>query len=72
MKSHPFQTEATAQGEQSLVPGVQPITQRNRLQALIDAPLVSRKAQKPLNIGLFDEEARNQLDIFIHVERKDV
>lgn len=64
MKTFPYQTEATEQGEQALVSGVAPITARDRLQLLADAPLAPRKAQKPINIGLFDEDARNQLDMF--------
>jgi hypothetical protein len=57
-------TEATEQGEQVLVPGVAPVTLRERLERLLGAPLQSSKPQKPLNIGLFDEDARNQLDLF--------
>ena len=64
MKSRQFQTERTDQGEQTLVPGVQPITKRDRLQALMAAPFVPRRKQRPCNIGLFDEDARNQLDLF--------
>ena len=56
--------EITDQGEQTLVPGVAPITLRQRLAALFAAPLASRKPQRPMNIGLFDEDARNQLDLF--------
>lgn len=66
-----LKTEATAQGEQTLVPGVKLITQGERLQALIDAPLLPRRAQKPCNIGLFDEDARRQLDMFIHTRPPD-
>jgi len=64
--SAPFPTlsETTEQGEQTLVPGVAPITLRQRLAALFAAPLASRKPQRPMNIGLFDEDARNQLDLF--------
>ena len=57
-------TEATEQGEQVLVPGIRPITPRERLALLMAAPLVPLRAQKPLDIGLFDEDARNQLDLF--------
>lgn len=59
-----FQTEMTPEGEQMLIPGIKRISQRERLQALLDAPLVPRCPQKPLNIGLFDEDARNQLSLF--------
>ena len=59
-----FQTETTPEGEQVLFPGVKPISQRERLEALLGAALVPRCPQKPLNIGLFDEDARRQLDLF--------
>jgi hypothetical protein len=57
-----IQTETTPEGEQTLVPGVAPITERQRIKALMNAPLAPRREQKPLNIGLFDEDARRQLD----------
>ncbi|RUY08425.1 hypothetical protein EOA25_14130, partial [Mesorhizobium sp. M2A.F.Ca.ET.040.01.1.1] len=60
----PLQTEPTPEGEQMLVPGVRPITTRDRLALLMGAPMRPRAAQKPLDIGLFDEAARNQLDLF--------
>lgn len=60
----PFQWEMTPDGPQTLIPGVTPITTRDRLEARMDAPLVPRKPQKPLDIGLFDEIGRNQLELF--------
>jgi hypothetical protein len=57
-------SEPTEQGEQTLVPGVVPVTLRQRLAVLFIAPLASRKPQRPMNIGLFNEDARNQLDLF--------
>jgi hypothetical protein len=60
----PILTETTEQGEQVLVPGVAPVTLRARLERLLGAPLRPARPQKPLNIGLFDEDARNQLDLF--------
>ena len=60
----PFQSEMTPDGEQTLIPGVRPITMRDRLDARMEAPLVPRKPQKPLDIGLFDEIGRNQLELF--------
>ncbi len=57
-------TEQTEAGEQLLVPGVRPVSVRERLAHLADQPLVSRKTQKPLDIGLFDEASRNQLSLF--------
>ncbi|WP_136617886.1 MULTISPECIES: hypothetical protein [Mesorhizobium] len=53
-----LRTEPTPQGEQTLIPDVQPLTTRDRLPV---AP--ARAAQKPLDIGLFDD-ARNQRDLF--------
>lgn len=66
MSAFPFRTEHTDQGEQTLVSGVRPVTLRDRLQVLANAPLTGRCRQKPCNIGLFDEDARNQLDLFLH------
>jgi len=60
----PLDSETTPEGEQCLMPGVAPIRERDRLAAFMAAPLRPRKAQKPLNIGLFDEDARNQLSLF--------
>lgn len=48
-------TEPTEQGEQCLAPGIRPITQKDRLQLLCDAPLRPRRPQKSLCVGLFDE-----------------
>ncbi|MDX8449645.1 hypothetical protein [Mesorhizobium captivum] len=39
-------------------------TTRDRLALLMDAPMRPRAAQRPLDIGLFDDAARNQLDLF--------
>jgi hypothetical protein len=47
-----------------LIPGVAPITSHDRLALWLAAPLVPRVPQKPLNIGLFDEDARKQLSLF--------
>lgn len=60
----PLNSERTPEGEQTLIPGVAPIRECDRLVAVMAAPLRPRKAQKPLNIGLFDEDARNQLSLF--------
>ena len=57
-------TEITDQGEQVLAPGIARVSLRERLERLLAAPLRPIKPQKPLNIGLFDEDARNQLDLF--------
>ena len=57
-------TELTEQGEQMLVAGVAPITTRDRLALRLAAPLSPRAPQKPCDLGLFDEAARNQLSLF--------
>jgi hypothetical protein len=57
-------SEPTPIGEQRLVPGVVPITMRDRLQARMTAPLLPTRPQKPLDLGLFDHVACNQLDLF--------
>ncbi|MBN9235741.1 hypothetical protein QV13_07040 [Mesorhizobium hungaricum] len=60
----PRQSEPTPEGEQMLVPGVRPVTTRDRLGLRLAAPMHPRAAQKPLDIGLFDAAKRNQLDLF--------
>ena len=57
-------TEPTDQGDQMLVAGVAPITVRDRLALRLAAPLSPRAPQKPCDLGLFDEAARNQLSLF--------
>ena len=59
-----FETEATDQGEQKLIYGVHPVSMKARLNVLAAHPLASTKLQKPCDLGLFDEVARNQLDMF--------
>ncbi|MDZ5698678.1 hypothetical protein [Chelativorans sp. M5D2P16] len=59
-----LQAEPTPEREQTLFPGVHPITTRDRLAVLMDAPMRPRAAQKPLDVGLCDEDRRNQLDLF--------
>ena len=59
-----FETEATAIGNQTLVPGVTPITPRDRLAIRANAPMEPRKAQRPADHGLFDTNARNQIEMF--------
>jgi hypothetical protein len=56
--------EMTPIGEQTLITGVKPITARDQLRLRIEAPLQPRCQQKPLNVGLWDEDARNQLELF--------
>lgn len=56
--------ESTDAGLQTLVPGVVPVTLGDRLAVLAAAPLVPRKRQRPADHGLFDLNARNQLEMF--------
>ena len=62
--SQGLHSEATEQGEQTLVPGVLPISQRQRLEWTLVQPLGARRPQKPCDLGLFDLNARNQLEMF--------
>lgn len=57
-------TEPTDQGEQCLVPGVQPVTTAQRLAGQWQARMQPRKPQRPCNVGLFDVDARNQMELF--------
>lgn len=60
-------TETTPEGEQIVAPGVKPITLRDRLVVRAAQPMAPKRnpnaAQKPCDLGLFDEAARNQLDM---------
>jgi hypothetical protein len=64
MITSPLNTEQTEQGEQILICGIAPITQRQRLEWTMEQSLGSRRPQKPCNDGLFDFGARNQLELF--------
>lgn len=65
----PLESEVTPIGQQSLVPGVTPITSTDRLTLRAAAPMRSRgtrlwiaaKPQKPADHGLFDLNARERL-----------
>jgi hypothetical protein len=60
----PFETEATHLGPQTLVPGVRPVSMKTRLEVLAAHPMASDKMQRPCDIGLFDDVARNQMELF--------
>jgi hypothetical protein len=62
--SEGFAVENTEAGLQTLVPGVVPVTLGDRLAVLAAAPLVPKKRQRPADHGLFDTNARNQLEMF--------
>jgi hypothetical protein len=64
MRAAPFEAEPTAIGPQTLIPGVAPIRLADRLAARAAAPLEPRKPQRPCDLGLFDTNAINQLDLF--------
>jgi len=60
------QHEDTPEGVQTLVPGVAPVTLRERLEVMARQPMTPKRGpilQKPCDIGLFDEAARAQLDL---------
>ena len=57
-------SEATPCGAQILIPGVRPVTLRERLMRAMDAPFAPTKTQKPFSFGLFDLDSRKQLDLF--------
>lgn len=62
--SSPFEAEVTPIGVQTLVSGVAPITPAERLAILANAPLGPKKPQRPIDHGLFDMNARNQIEMF--------
>ncbi|WP_374615072.1 hypothetical protein [Sphingorhabdus sp.] len=59
-----LEAEVTPIGVQTLVIGVAPISPAQRLAVLADAPLQPRRPQRPANHGLFDVNARNQIEMF--------
>jgi hypothetical protein len=59
-----FDSEVTPIGVQTLVSGVALITHAVRLAMLANAPMQPRKAQRPADHGLFDMNARNQIEMF--------
>jgi hypothetical protein len=56
-----FNTETVQAGEQALIPGVEPVTNAQRAQLQADRPL--RGGDAPMNVGLFDTDARAQIDL---------
>ena len=56
-------TEITPEGEQTVAPGLAPITLADRLALCAAAPMQPTRPQKPCDHGLFDEVRRNQLDL---------
>jgi len=65
-QAHAPQYEDTPEGVQALVPGVAPVSLRERLDLMASQPMTPKRGpilQKPCDIGLFDEAVRNQLDL---------
>ncbi len=54
--------ERTSAGQQYLAPGVAPISERARLEAQQSKPM--RGGERPMDDGLFDLNARAQMDMF--------
>lgn len=59
-----LEAEVTPIGVQTLVTGVAPISPAQRLAMLTHAPLQPRRPQRPADHGLFDVNARNQIEMF--------
>jgi hypothetical protein len=69
-----FDSEPIESGEQTLVPGVRPVTTRDRLEWKMTQPKAGSRAQKPCDLGMFDANARNQLhliDLIRATQKKD-
>ena len=58
--------EPTPIGDPYLIGDVKPVSQREKLELLASLPMQPKRArqQKPCDLGLFDEVARNQMDLF--------
>jgi hypothetical protein len=63
-KRYAADVERTPEGLQLMLGGVKPQSMKDKLDWLIAQPMQPRKQQKPCNIGLFDEDRRNQLELF--------
>jgi hypothetical protein len=59
-----LEAEVTPIGVQTLVSGIAPITPAQRLAFRADAPMQPNKPQRPADHGLFDTNARNQIEMF--------
>ncbi len=63
-KRYAADVERTPEGLQLMLNGVKPQTMKDKLNCLVAQPMQPRKQQKPCDIGLFDIESRNQLEMF--------
>jgi hypothetical protein len=59
-----LEAEVTPIGVQTLVIGVAPISPAQRLSMLANAPMQPKQMQRPADHGLFDINARNQIEMF--------
>ncbi len=59
-----FEAEQTEIGAQTLVTGVAPITPADRLAFRAAAPMQPKKPQRACDHGLFDTNARLQIEMF--------
>jgi hypothetical protein len=59
-----LEAEVTPIGVQTLVIGVAPISPAQRLAMLANAPMQPKRVQRPADHGLFDINARNQIEMF--------
>ncbi|PGH55878.1 hypothetical protein CRT60_21745 [Azospirillum palustre] len=57
-------TERTDQGEQFIVDGLRPVTDRDRIEAAMAKPMQPKKRQQAADQGLFDVGGRGQSDMF--------
>jgi hypothetical protein len=55
--------QRTPAGWQCLIPGVAPILDADHVKQRASAPLQSSRDQKPCDLGLFDQGARDQIDL---------
>lgn len=60
----PADCDLTEQGLQVVAPGIAPISLKQRLESRAAEPMRPRKMQRPCDVGLFDEAAKRQLDLF--------
>ena len=56
--------ERTPEGLQLMLGGVKPPSMKEKVDWLTAQPMHPRKLQKRCDVGLFDTESRNQLELF--------
>ncbi len=65
------QAEMTPEGEQAVIEGVRPLTLRDRLQFQAGLPLQAKRPQRRCDLGLFDLDARRQIDWLDELRKPD-